>query len=227
MIDGAPYPPAKNLFISGARQNRFYAGIFHPIDKKFEIYFEIVGPEKKKKIKQKCARLLLEFLQHHQPKRNYTKRKSPSLRKFKLKRLLKFREKKQLEQKCMDLIKESILKKGENNFINANRNVQPGLPSFAINIKTGSMLIISKAKFKGKEDIEKVQNQFYSTRNRLRAENIELTPEAFNFDFNTIDYKIDSVGLALSKKNIYVKNDVRYKIQQLACIKTDKSFDVN
>jgi len=63
------------------------------------------------------------------------------------------------------------------NLIIVDRKVEIGSPSFTINAKTGSMIITAKSK----EDIEKVQSQYYSTRNRLIEQKAEITPEAFNF----------------------------------------------
>ena len=75
-----------------------------------------------------------------------------------------------------------------------DRKVELGSPSFTINTKTGSMIITAKAK----EDIEKIQNQFYSTRNRLKEQNSEITPDAFNFFYEN-DQKIHDEEDSLSE----------------------------
>jgi len=73
------------------------------------------------------------------------------------------------------------------NLIIVDRKCELGSPSFTINTKTGSMIITAKSK----EDIEKVQNQFYSTRNRLKEQKTEITPEAFKFFHDKVN-KTDS-----------------------------------
>lgn len=89
------------------------------------------------------------------------------------------------------------------NLIIVDRKVELGSPSFTINTKTGSMIITAKAK----EDIEKIQNQFYSTRNRLKEQNSEITPEAFNFFYES-DRKIqDEVDSLKEAKTIQDEED--------------------
>jgi hypothetical protein len=116
------------------------------------------------------------------------------------------------------------------NLIIVDRKVEIGSPSFTINTKTGSMIITAKSK----EDIEKVQKQYYSTRNRLIEQKAEITPEAFNFfhenaqscnEDSPSKAELDSNITVLVTKEMIDKSLANLQLLKLPCVdETNVSF---